>query len=183
MLWWQTLVPIWVLPLLILKVTSIVTLPPFSSVKSAQKYLLCSIIVRTRDKSVKCIAHNYGFNFLSAYSYYEVLGTEENFFLTWWPSVMLNYSILANAHQRGTIVNSWIRVLFTLGREGISVLSFQMRPPLAWQNMKELPGRESKVLYATYVDVQIQFHLLMTHLSRAHVQFKKYKWLAFMAKV
>lgn len=182
-LWWQTLVPIWVLPLLILEVTSIVTLPPFSSVKSAQKYLCCSVVVRIRDKSVKCIAHNYGFNFLSAYSYYEVFGTEENLFLTQWPSVMLNYSILANAHPRGTIVNSWIRVLFTLGREGISILSFQMRPSLAWQHMKELPGRESKVLYVTYVDVQTQFHLLMTHLSRAHVQFKKYTWLAFMAKV
>lgn len=75
---------------------------------------------------------------------------------------MMNYSTLARAHRRGTTVHSWVGVLFTLGWEGISVVSFQMRPPLGWQHMKELPGRGSKVLCATYVDIQIQFHLLVT---------------------
>lgn len=100
-----------------------------------------------------------------------------------WPSVMINYSALANAHQRGTVVNSWIRVLFTLGREGISVVSFQMRPPLAWQHMKELPGRESKVLYATYVDIQIQFHLFMSPPVKSPLPNKKIQLISLMVKV
>lgn len=48
------------------------------------------------------------------------------------------------------------------GWEGISVVSFQTRPPLGWQHMKDLPRRGSRALYATYVDIQIQLHLLMT---------------------
>lgn len=74
----------------------------------------------------------------------------------------MNYSLPANAHRRGTIVHSSSGVLFTVGREAISVVSFQTRPPLGWQHMKESPGRGSKVLYATHVVIQIQFHLLLT---------------------
>lgn len=44
----------------------------------------------------------------------------------------------ANAHQGSTIVNSLIRALFTVGREAVSVVSFQMRPPLGWQHMKRI---------------------------------------------
>lgn len=88
-LWWTwNLVPIWVLPSLILKVTSMVTLSPFSSVKWAQRYPLCSTIVRIRDKIIKCTADNCGFNFLSAYSL-QGFG-ERKKFLTLCPSVMLN---------------------------------------------------------------------------------------------
>lgn len=83
------------------------------------------------------VCKDYGFHLLSAYSYFK--GQKKNFF--WhWTSVVMNYLTRANAHQRGTRVNSWIRVLFALGWEGISVVSFQMRPPLGWQRMKECLG-------------------------------------------
>lgn len=81
--------------------------------------------MRIREKFVKCGAHNYGFHLSNAYSYYLVLGTEENFFLTLRSSVVMKYSAPANAHQWGTRVNSWLRVLFTLGGKEYQLLVFK----------------------------------------------------------
>lgn len=95
---------------------------------------------------------------------------------------MMNYSTLASAHQRGVIVNSSIGVLFTVGREAISVVSFQTRPPLGWQHMKESPGLRSKVLYATHVVIQIQFHLLVTPPVKSPHPIKKAQMVSLYGK-
>lgn len=94
----------------------------------------------------------------------------------------MHYSLLANAHQKGTIVKSSTGVLFTVGREAISVVSFQTRPPRGWQHMKELPGHVSKVLYATHVVIQIQFHLLMTPPVRSPHPIKKAQMVSLYGK-
>lgn len=167
--WWQTSVPVWVLSPSVLKVTSMVTWPTFSSVKRGYGHLLCSSVRRIREKFVKCGAHHYGFCLLSAYSYYAVLGTEENFFLTLWSSVVMKYSTPANAHQRGTRVNSWIRVLFTLGGKEYQLLVFKRDLLLDGSTWKTCLGvGPGLCMQHTWI---FKYNCIYSwpHLSRAHM--------------
>ena len=155
------------------RATSMATLPAFSSVKWGWRQLLCSIAMRIRERFVKCGAHNYWFHLLRAYSYYEVLGTGESFFLTLWSSVVMNYSILANAHQGGTRVNSWIRALFTVGRREYQLLVFKwdlLVDGSTWKNCIGVgPGF---CMQHTWI-FKYNFTYSRPHLSRTHIQFRK----------